>query len=35
MDEKSFNDLFAGSPVRRTKWEGFKRNLSIVNTNIE
>lgn len=34
LDEESFNELFAGSPVRRTKWSGFQRNLEIVTTNL-
>lgn len=34
LDEDSFNDLFAGSPVRRTKWNGFERNLNIVHENL-
>ncbi|MGB0346546.1 MAG: tRNA epoxyqueuosine(34) reductase QueG, partial [Balneolaceae bacterium] len=29
LNEESFNELFAGSAVRRTKWEGFERNLGI------
>ena len=35
LEEDSFNDLFAGSPVRRTKWEGFERNLEIVKGNLD
>ncbi len=33
LNEESFNELFAGSAVRRTKWAGFERNLGIVMTN--
>lgn len=29
LDEESFNMLFEGSAVRRTKWKGFERNLKI------
>lgn len=35
LDEEGFNKLFEGSPVRRTKFEGFSRNLSIVEKNIQ
>lgn len=35
LDEEGFNKLFEGSPVRRTKYEGFTRNLRIVSKNID
>ncbi len=35
LNEESFNKLFEGSAVRRTKFEGFSRNLKIVKNNIE
>jgi len=34
LDEKSFNELFEGSAVRRTKADGFKRNVLIVKDNL-
>ena len=32
MDEKSFNETFAGSAIRRTKHSGFKRNLEFLRS---
>lgn len=34
LHENEFNNLFEGSSVRRTKFEGFSRNLKIVENNI-
>ncbi len=34
ISESEFNDLFEGSAVRRTKFDGFSRNLEIVKGNI-
>lgn len=34
LDEESFNILFEGSAVRRTKFSGFNRNLAILNKNL-
>ena len=34
ISEEDFNSLFEGSPVKRTKYEGFRRNLSIVAENL-
>jgi epoxyqueuosine reductase len=33
MDEEAFARWFNGSPVRRTKWGGFRRNLAIAMGN--
>jgi epoxyqueuosine reductase len=35
LDEQEFKDLFQGSPIKRTKWEGLVRNACIAlgNTN--
>jgi len=33
MDEKKFNSLFAGSAVKRAKFEGFERNLRFLEEN--
>ena len=33
MDEPEFERSFNGSPVRRTKWTGFRRNLAIAMGN--
>tara|TARA_R110000868_G_scaffold304437_19_gene565353 strand:- start:8025 stop:8969 length:945 start_codon:yes stop_codon:yes gene_type:complete len=35
ISEEGFNLLFEGSAVRRTKFEGFSRNLEIVKGNID
>ena len=35
IDEEEFNKLFEGSAVRRTKFEGFERNLGIVKGNFD
>jgi epoxyqueuosine reductase len=29
LDRESFNQLFKDSPIKRTKWEGMKRNLNL------
>ena len=29
LDKDSFNEIFNDSPIKRTKWEGIKRNLSL------
>lgn len=34
MDEAAFNETFQGSPIRRTKYSGFRRNAEIVNDNL-
>ena len=34
LTEKEYNHLFEGSAVRRTKFEGFSRNLEIVKRNL-
>ncbi|MCK4923070.1 MAG: tRNA epoxyqueuosine(34) reductase QueG, partial [Bacteroidales bacterium] len=31
MDEKEFNSLFEGSAVKRTKFEGLRRNIDFLN----
>jgi epoxyqueuosine reductase len=33
MDEEAFGRAFNGSPVRRAKWSGFRRNLAIAMGN--
>lgn len=33
MDEATFNQHFAGTPIRRTKWQGIQRNASILKAN--
>jgi epoxyqueuosine reductase len=33
MDEAEFGRWFSGSPVRRAKWSGFRRNLAIAMGN--
>lgn len=33
MDEQAFGRWFNGSPVRRAKWPGFRRNLAIAMAN--
>ena len=33
MDEATFNQHFAGTPIRRTKWRGMQRNASILKAN--
>jgi len=35
LDKASFNRLFEGSALRRTKYERFQRNLGIVKKNLE
>jgi len=35
LSASEFDELFAGSPIRRTKFEGFERNLGIVLRNVE
>lgn len=35
MDENEFEKVFEGSAIRRTKFEGFSRNLEIVKRNIQ
>jgi epoxyqueuosine reductase len=27
LDKENFNQLFKGSPIKRSKWEGLQRNL--------
>lgn len=29
LDKDSFNEIFKNSPIKRTKWEGIQRNLSL------
>jgi len=29
LDKSGFNQLFKGSPIKRTKWEGMQRNLGL------
>ncbi|MFA7362129.1 MAG: hypothetical protein WC139_13950 [Candidatus Kapaibacterium sp.] len=33
ITEEKFNDLFINSPVKRTKYTGWKRNLNLVSLN--
>ena len=35
MDENEFDETFNGTPVKRTRFDGFTRNLEIVKANIE
>ncbi len=35
MDEAEFDKHFAGSPIRRAKYEAFRRNLLIAKANLE
>jgi epoxyqueuosine reductase len=35
LNEEKFKSLFAGTPVMRTKYEGFKRNVSFVKNNLK
>tara|TARA_Y100001935_G_scaffold224416_1_gene200854 strand:+ start:276031 stop:277005 length:975 start_codon:yes stop_codon:yes gene_type:complete len=35
LTKPEFESLFEGSPVRRTKFEGFERNLKIVQENLQ
>jgi len=34
MDEQQFLDTFAGSPIRRARWQGFLRNVCIALGNV-
>ena len=34
LEEAEFNRIFEGSPVKRTKYEGLKRNIEIVKGNL-
>ena len=31
ITEEKFNEIFSGTPVKRTKYSGFKRNLNVIN----
>lgn len=35
LSEEAFNERFAGTPIRRAKWSGMRRNAAVAATNAE